>query len=47
MGAKAMKIIQDLAIFRPASLRRSTDVALIVLVSLKMLLSRKREYSWV
>jgi hypothetical protein len=41
MGANAMKIIRDLAIFHPAFLRRSINVASNVCVIIELLLSRK------
>jgi hypothetical protein len=42
MGAKAMKIIRDLTIFRPASLRRSINVALNVCVSPRTLVIKEK-----
>ena len=42
MSAKAMKIIRDLAILRPAFLGRSSNVALNVCVSLDLLLLLSR-----
>jgi hypothetical protein len=47
MGANAMKIIRDLAIFHPAFLRRSTNVAsnVCVIVIIELLSSRKRNGS--